>query len=414
MSRVTSRDYRHPYRPPGLGQIESLLGRWSPRLDPEALVDEARRRTRLHRFDGEPLAEPLARLCRALEEEAQLTWTGWVLTHARLHGALASRLRVQACFDAHPELAQQPVDAPVFVTGLQRTGTTLLHRLLAATPRLRALASWEALNPAPADGWSGRWLGPERPRQWTALAAEHTLRFLAPDFFAVHPVEARAPEEEVVLMDHVFVSQVSEASYHVPSYARWVEARDHRPGYRYLRRCLQLLQWQRPDAPRRWVLKSPVHLEQLDALFEVFPDARVIQTHRHPRETIASFCSMVAHGRGVFSDQVDPPEVGRHWLPKVQRMVERAMATRDRRGEERFFDVRYPELIADPIGAAARVMAWTGDPLADAEVAALQKWMTKNRQHRFGRHVYDASDFELDEAKIDGAMGRYIERYGLV
>ncbi len=412
MTRITSRDYRHPYRPPGLAQLETVLGRARPRLEPLGLVAEARRRTGSHRFDDEPVEEPLVRLCRALEEEAHLTWTGWGLTKARLLGALMSRLRVQACFDAHPEIAELPVDGVLFVTGLQRTGTTLLHRLLAATPRRRALASWEALNPAPADGWMGRIWGPARPRQWTAQAAERTLRFLAPDFFAVHPVEAAAPEEEVVLMDHLLVSQVSEASYHVPSYARWVEQQDHRPSYRYLRRCLQLLQWQ-SGTTHRWVLKSPVHLEHLDALLEVFPDARVVQTHRHPRETVASFCSMVAHGRGVFSDMVDPHEVGRHWLRKVQRMVERAMATRNEVGDERFFDVKYESLVADPAAGAAEVAAWAGDALSSSEETRLREWMQHNRQHRFGRHVYDAGDFGLDDDAIDAAMRRYIERYGL-
>ncbi|MCA9621263.1 MAG: sulfotransferase, partial [Myxococcales bacterium] len=291
--------------------------------------------------------------------------------------------------------------------------TTLLHRLLAADPARRALASWEALSPAPPPPrpWH-RLLGERDPRQLTAAAAERTLSLLAPDFFAVHPVEADAPEEEVVLMDHTFVSQVSEASYHVPSFASWVVDQDHRVAYRHLRRCLQVLRFQRPEAPAHWVLKSPAHLEQLDALLDVFPDARIIQTHRDPRKTVASFCSMVAHGRGVFSDSVDPLEIGRHWLAKVHRMVTRASQSRQRRPEV-FFDVAYLDLVADPVAKAAEVAAFAGRPLSEEAKTRLAAWHGQNPQHRFGRHVYTASDFGLSDDGIANTLADYVKEYGI-
>jgi Sulfotransferase family len=422
-ARQTSRDYRRPHRPRPVALLERALeaGRGRPpALEAAALIDKACRATGLSQFDGEPLEEPLTRLCRALELEAQLTWTGRALTQARLVGALTSRLRVEAYHRRFPEIGEQPVAEPLFVTGLQRTGTTLLHRLLAVGGARRALASWEALTPAKRPGpkaglaapidrlWGGD------ARKLNAHAAERTLAYLAPDFFAVHPVQASAPEEEVVLMDHSFISQVSEASYHVPSYAQWVEAQDHRPAYRYLRRCLQLLQWERPRQPRRWVLKSPVHLEQLDALLEVFPDARVVQTHRDPHKTVASFCSMVAHGRGVFSDVVEPLEIGSHWLAKVRRMVERAMAARARRAADAFLDVHYRDLIADPLAVAARVSAFGGIPMGPNVRAAGQRWLRQNRQHKHGQHVYDAADFGITPQTIDDAMGEYMRQHALV
>jgi hypothetical protein len=368
------------------------------------LIEAARDRTGLTTFEDD--LEPLHRLCEALDQEARLTWTGRALTKARLMGALTSRLRLRALFDRHPEIAEVPVTAPLFVTGLQRTGTTLLHRLLAASPGFRGLRSWEALNPV-------RTLAPLglEPRRLTALAAEQTLRFLAPDFFAVHPVEADAPEEEVVLMDHTFVSQVSEASYHVPSFARWVQGQDHRVAYRYLRRCLQVIAWQRPEEPPRWVLKSPVHLEELDALLDVFPDAKVVQTHRDPRSTLPSFCSMVAHGRGVFSDHVDPREVGDHWLPKVRRMVERAMESRGRHGAAPFLDVHYRDLVAAPVGTAASVLAFAGAPIESGERDRLSGWLHANPQHKYGRHVYAAVDFGLTDERIDEALGHYVTHH---
>ena len=178
-----------------------------------------------------------------------------------------------------------------------------------------------------------------------------------------------------------------------------------------LREGLQALTWQRPDLPARWVLKSPVHLEQLDALLDVFPDATVIQTHRDPLETIPSFCSMVAHGRGVFSDRVDPLEVGAHWLRKVERMVSRAMDTRRHRGGDAFGDVLYPDLIADPIAAAAEVSARAGAHLDEAARASLRDWLAGNPQHKYGRHVYDAADFGLSSQRIDETMAAYVAHH---
>lgn len=402
--RVTSRRYRRPHRPPPVAAMERWLRRLGgepPPLSPDALVRAALTRTGASSFDDD--LEPLERLCDALEREAKLTWTGRALTRARLVGALTSRLRLRALLLAHPEVADVPVPAPLFVTGLQRTGTTLLQRLLAAAPGLRGLRSWEALDPIPTSALLG-----VEPRRLTAKAAEHTLRYLAPDFFAVHPVEADAPEEEVVLMDQTFISQVSEASYHVPSFARWVEGQDHRVAYRHLRRCLQALSWQCPEAPRRWVLKSPVHLEQLDALLDVFPDAKVLQTHRDPRATLPSFCSMVAHGRGVFSDEVDPTEVGEHWLGKVRRMVERAMDSRARQPASRFLDVHYRDLVAAPIGTAAAACAFAGRPLEASDRQQLQAWLVDNPRHKYGRHVYRAEDFGLSAERIDEAFGAYV------
>ncbi len=408
--RVTSRRYESPHRPAPIVAVERWLrrvrGEPAP-FDARELVKTAMAKAGSSSFEEEDaLMEPLERLCEALDREARLTWTGRVLTRARLMGALTSRLRLRALFDANPAMADVVVDRPVVITGLQRTGTTLLHRLVSATPGFRGLRAWEALDPVAAV----RPFGLE-PRRLTAKAAEGTLRYLAPDFFAVHPVEADAPEEEVVLMDHTFVSQVSEASYHVPTFAGWVEDQDHRVAYRYLRRCLQALTWQRPELPARWVLKSPVHLEQLDALLDVFPDALVVQTHRDPQETIPSFCSMVAHGRGVFSDAVDPREVGGHWLRKVTRMVRRAMETRRARGGQHFADVHYGDLIADPVATAAEVTARAGTPLDDASRASLRTWLADNRQHKYGRHDYDAADFGLTPERIDHAMSAYVSHH---
>jgi hypothetical protein len=418
MTRVTAGDYRHPYRPLPVALLNRIGGVVPPigqlgRLDPDRLIATARRQSGLDDFGDDAFREPLGRLVDSIEREARLTATGRLITRTRLLGVLLNRLRAQALFAAHPAIRRAPVAAPVFIVGLQRTGTTMLQRLLAADPGMRALASWEALNPAPLvrRPWHRR-----DPRIDRAVLAEKGLRYLAPDFFAIHPVEAEAPEEEVILLDYTFLSTVAEATLHVPSFAAWLETQDQTPAYRYLKAMLQLLQWQAPG--ERWILKTPHHLEWLETLLAVFPDARIIQTHRDPVTTLASFCSMIAHGRGVFSDQLDPHEIGAHWWRKTRRLIDRAMAARDgvtsQGGGGAFLDVSYYDLMADPMTQVQRIYDFIGRPLDQAVRARMEASRRANRQHKHGEHRYRLEDFGLARDRVEAGFAAYRERHAIV
>lgn len=415
--RETSRDYANPYRPRGVAALNAALrpvaGRVTPTLTAERLMRAARRAEGLDDFGAPDLVEPLRRLCDAIEAEARLTPFGRIATRTRLVGLLRARLRHRHLYDTTPAIAAVDVRAPIVITGLQRTGTTFLHRLLAADPRLRALRSWEALNPAPLLDRRG-----DDTRRKQSAMAEKALRYLAPDFFAVHPVEADAPEEEVLLLDQTLLSTTAEATVRVPSFAAWLEDQDQAPAYAMLRELLQSLWWQ--DPPRdgrgddaRWVLKTPHHLEWLDALLDEFPDAVIVHTHRDPVTTVASFCSMMAHGRGIMTDDVDPHEVGTQWLRKTSRMVERAMDTRARRDTGQFLDVHYDALIADPLEQVRRVYDHAGLSLPDDVEAAVSAKRDASEQYRHGRHVYDGADFGLTDERIAAAFAPYRERFGM-
>jgi len=325
----------------------------------------------------------------------------------RIRAAVANRLRIQALLERRPEIRSLPIGKVLLITGLQRTGTTLLHRLIASHPEIRSLKAWEAMNPAPLPAEGRRGCG-KRLRQ--AKAAERALRFLAPTFFAVHPVEHDAPEEDILLLDLSFTSQTPEATMHVPTYARWMEQQDHRPAYRYLATILRVLQWQR--ARPWWVLKTPAHLEHLDAVFETFPDVTVVQTHRDPQVAVTSFLSMVAHGRGVFSDQVDPGEVASSWSAKICRMIERSMAARSNVAPERFVDVRYADLMQDPFAELARIYAHVGIPFGATARRAATDATTRNVRNRYGRHLYNAGDFGVNRDSLECAFGAYGRRFG--
>ena len=381
----TSRAYTTPHRPGPVRVVNALWGRlgaWSrPALDAEAWASAAG-------LEGADLA-PFEVLAESLQREARLHPLGQVIVSARIVGALRARARVEALpqppHTGLPEPESRP--APLVIVGLQRTGTTLLHRLLSAVPGHRGLRSWEVLNPAPLTGEVGH-ARRLRSARWAARA----VRYLAPDFQAVHPIEPSAPEEEVVLFEQVGLSTGYEATLRVPSYAAWLEAQDQSPAYAWLRRVLQLLQ--RPG--ERWVLKTPHHLEFLPDLLAAVPDARLVWTHRDPVVTVPSFCSMVAHGHGLCTDHVDPHEIGRHWLRKTSRMVARGRAFRRAHPEVPVLDLAYDDLVADPSGAVARILAWLcHDAPVRVQVVA---------RHRYGRHAYEAADFGLTESAIRDAF----------
>ncbi len=411
--RGTSTDYTRPYRPlpvsiiNAAGRVARRLG-LDDRLNADRLIAAARRKTGLSDFGDDWFLEPLRALVESINEEAGLTPMGSLIQRSRLVSALAIRLRAEHLLREHPGIRDLDLGEVIVIAGLQRTGTTLLHRLIAADPGVRALRSWEALSPVP--------LRDERPgnprhRIREARFAARAVRFLAPDFLAVHPIEHDAPEEDVLLLDASFMSQAPEAMMHVPSYSRWLEGQDHARPYEYLVTLLKILQWQRPG--RSWVLKTPHHLEHLDVVLDVFPNVCVVQTHRDPKKSVPSFWSMVAHARGMLSDQVDPDEIGTHWLRKTERMLKRSMNVRRARTGGVFLDVPYRDLVRDPLGELRRVYESAGVAFTEAAEDAATAALTRNPKNRYGRHVYSPKDFGFHNRALDEAFGFYRRAYGI-
>ena len=409
----TSTDYTRPYRPPAVslfdraGRMARRLG-FSDALDVDRMVSAARRRTGLSDFGDEWFLEPLEVLVRSINHEARLTPVGMRIQRSRIVSALCTRLRAEHLLRHHPDILDADLGKIIVIAGLQRTATTTLHRLIAAHPGVRALRSWESLNPVPLPG--ERPGGPRRRMREAKLAAR-AIGFLAPDFLAVHPIEYDAPEEEIFLLDLSFMSQSPEATMHVPGYARWLEGQDHTKCYEYLLTVLKILHWQRPGD--FLVLKTPHHMEHLDLVLGVAPGACIVQTHRDPKRSIASFCSMVAHARGMLSDHVDPAEIGRHWMRKTHRMIERSMDVRRAAGDDVFVDVSYYDLIADPVGELRRVCRVAGIDFGDEAERAARAVSRTNVKNRHGRHVYALADFGLDDETVDRYCEPYRRAYGI-
>ncbi len=412
---VTSTDYGNPYRPLPV-RLFNFIGRSVRRVGLQfgttinyglqfgTLMDYAKRKTGLADFGDDGHAHALEVLVTSINDEAALNTTGRLIQKSRLTDALVQRLRIEDLLKKYPEIHDIDLGKIILVTGLPRTGTTLLQRLLNSNPAIRTVSGVEGLEPVPA-GHTGK----RNTRAGRAKLAQRVISYLSPQFVTVHPVDHNAPEEDVMLLDLNFMSQTAEATMHVPAYSRWLERQDHTRTYQYLRKVLQILCRQR--AGSTWVLKTPQHMEYLDVFLAVFPGATVIQTHRDPRRTLPSFCSMVAHARGIFSDHVDPGAIAAHWCRKTRRMVEMAMQTRTKYDPGRFIDVSYYDLVDDPIAELQRIYHLAGIDFPGEARRKAGEYTQANRQNRFGRHAYRLSDFGLNEEIIEHNFSIYRQKY---
>ena len=394
----------------GWGALQAAgLGR--PALTRDALVRAARKTSGLSDlgtdFDLPVTQDALRRLLESLEGEANLHPFGRMVIRGTIVGSLSTRLQLEALAREHAEIPAMPIESPVFIAGLARTGTTLLHRLLGCEPRLRPLLSWEGLSPAPLPGThrTGR-----DPRIKRAERAERALQYLAPEFFAIHPVEADGLEEDVLLQDGSFMSPTVDATMSVPTYSAWLHETDQSPMYRYFRRLVQILLWQRPGT---YLGKTPHHLENLPTLLEVFPGARVIVTHRDPAIVVPSFCSMMAHARRLFSNDVDPLAVGRQFREKQRNGVHDAMEARRALPSESFLDVHYADLMTDPLKEIRRIYDFLGYALSPETETIMKTFCAQNPKDRRGAHHYSPETFGLTRAALDDDFASYRKHYGI-
>ena len=378
-------------------------------LDPSTLITQAGRDTGLYDFGPEPLHEPLRRLCDSLHHEVPLSAAGRESARRRLLALLATRLRLQDLWRRRPEILALPVEAPWFIVGLPRSGTTLLHRLLACDPGLRSAPLWEIMNPLPLADIETPQPHPD-PRIAIAEQALAALHRVAPGLQAMHEMEAEAPDEELNLLALGFCSMGFEFSFGVPSYVRWYAQQDHRSGYRLFRKVLQTLQWLRGG--RHWVLKAPSHMEQLAPLLDVFPDATVIHTHRDAVTATVSLASLTCHGVQAYFDAPDPLRVGSGMAAAVERLL-RAIV-RDRvDGDPRFVDVQFGALMVDPFDGVRRIYAAAGRELGASAEEAMRRWLAEHRRGRHGTHAYAARDFGIDLAERHAALAFYHRRFGV-
>ncbi len=371
------------------------------------LLDAARTKTGLTDYGDDWFTEPLGILVASLNTEARLSALGLELTRRRLVALLADRLRLRALHREHPEVRDVEVKVAAEICGLPRTGSTLLHRLLAASPQLTSTLSWETSYPLPFPGE-----GPdaaERKRR----ARERADMFLAasPDFAQIHTIEWDGPEEDVILLDRTFTSMSFDSFYRIPSYGDWLRAADQGPAYRELLEWLRVLQWQQPSrAGRAWVLKSPHHLTAVDTVLDTFDGCMIVMTHRSPVNVVPSYASMVASITAQYSDELDREEIGRYWSERFATTLRGFAAVRQRR-PDRFVDVHYATALSEPVTRACRVLSLLGLTAGDADRAAFESYVERNRRERHGSHSYTPSDFGLSAEQLERDFAFYTKEY---
>jgi hypothetical protein len=273
--------------------------------------------------------------------------------------------------------------------------------LLAVDPDHRVLKSFEAINPAP---WKSK-PGSRDKRISVAKTSVRALKFMAPGFFAIHPIGAELPEEDILLLDISFLSTTPEATMNVPSYAAWLEKTDQSYAYEYEVKLLKLLQWQHPG--KRWILKSPHHLEFPDLIEKHFVEAQFLWTHRTIYESIPSFLSMVASSHSIFSDKVDIPRITKHWLRKSGYMLEKMIDFRKHPGNEnKFTDIFYKDSVTDPIPVLKRIYEMNGGLTGEMQ-AKFERTDRENPFRKYGVHHYSLNDFVLTAQEIDNVTRSY-------
>jgi len=411
----TNTDYKNPYRPLPIKIINGLgFGNVHKQFNPDLLMAAARKKAGGTELSSAPLMTPLKLLCNSLIAEANLSPFGRIVQRTRLKGLLINRLRLDALMAAHPEILEQPDPDVILIAGLARTGTTFLHRALSADPMARTLPSWEALAPAPLPGEPA---GDPSKRIKNGQSANKAMNWLAPDFAAVHPVSAEAPEEDILLLDLTMMSQTAEAVSYVPSYSAWLEQQDHGPAYAYLRDVMKVMQWLRPGKGKstHWVLKSPHHAEQLGAALDIFPKATTLITHRDPLITTASCSSLMWHTHALSTDTPDAVTIAHHWLRKSGIMANNTIDARKANPDRKILDIHYADLMKDPASVIKDIYAAHGLPLKSDGQAAVLKSVQNRPDHTGGKkHAYDLSDFGLTTQDVKKTFAPYYDHYNFV
>jgi len=346
--------------------------------------------------DDDNYLEALSVLLDSYRREADFTELGSKMSRFFLRNALVARLLSEASWKQHPGYADVPITAPIFVTGLPRTGTTALHRLLCGDPRHQGLELWLAEFPQPRPPRETWHQNPVFVELETRFRKAHSEN---PDYTGLHYMTADEVEECWQLLRQSVHSVSYETLAHVPGYARWLAGQDWTPPYRRHRRNLQLIGLNDPE--KRWILKNPSHLFALDALIATYPDALVIQCHRPAQTIMASMCSLAQHTTAGWSNTYVGDTIGADSLETWSRGLERFNAVRAACDPAQFYDVDYVELFADPIGTVEDIYAHFGIEMTEEARAAIT-WTDADsrRGPRAPKHTYSLADYGLTEDQV--------------
>ena len=398
MTDIRIPDLREPQRDADEQQIYDMAVSMQVDLTPAALLGAATRRTGLEDLGDPTLVDRLAAQVAAVDADEGLSGLGRYLIRRRLVGLLAARQRFEDFVRRYPEALEVPLEPPIIVVGLPRSGTTHLVNVLACDTRLRSLPWWEIAEPTPVLGD-----GPGRdgvdPRYLRMLADYEASRQMSPMTALMHDRPPSSIEEECELMDLDLCAYVLEWLARVPSWRDTYFALDQHAHYAFLKRQLQVLSFLR--GPRRWVLKCPQHLEQLGPLLATFPDATIAFTLRDPVAVLQSAITMLAYGDRNRRVEVDADGLAAYWVDRIERLLRAAVRDADLIPADQRIDVEFGEFMRDDVAMASRILQMAGLDVGDDTRGQLEAYVAGNPRGRDGRIVYDLrGDFHLEPAEL--------------
>ena len=381
-------------------------------LSRQVLLKEAATRTEgLEDFGDQPFLDPLDRFLDSLRSEADLNDVGLLIAQERILSHAVNRLRYVADRKRFPEIRTQKITRPIFIIGMPRTGTTILHDILAQDPANRAPMTWEVMFPSPPPRTA---TFQTDPRIDACAATFPDIDAMIPGFKAMHPMGALLTQECVTLMGETMCTPLFHCQFRVPTYQDWVDTEaDWSHVYHFHKQQLQHLQSH--HGAERWVLKTGAHLWGLEHLLQTYPDARIVFTHRDPVDSMTSYASLTSLVRSMGSDKVDRMEVAEDWTRRLCRAVEHGLQVREagEHPDALFYDVQFGDFVKDQFAVVEKIYAAFDLPLPDDAATRMRSFIADNPKGKHGEHQYQPEDFGVKPTRVREEFGAYIKRFGL-
>jgi hypothetical protein len=401
-------DLAEPTFSPDVEPIRQMMAAMAPDcpLDADVLHAKAAAETGLDDFGPDDYRERLGVYLTALQEIPGLHDAGVVNFHAQLLQWLKNRLLLTDLLKRHPEIHDIELQPPIVIAGLPRTGTTHLHNLLAAGPSFRTMPYWESNEPFPLPSEIGVEPDPRRVRMDVAIEVMHQVM---PYFPLMHEMTTDHVHEEIQLLANDFSTMLFETLGHVPRWRDYYLAHDQTPHYEHLATQCKAMQFLRGG--RRWLLKSPQHLEQLPVLDRVFPGVVVVITHRDPVPVTLSMLAMITYSARMHCYPVPVEQIAANWIDRLELMLNALVRDRDVLPAQRSVDVRFDDFMADEIAVAAAIYDLAGETLTDEAHAAIADYLAGHQRGRLGRIATSAEMFGLDADDVAARFAPYVERF---
>jgi hypothetical protein len=401
-------DLAQPQFSPEAQQILDMMAAMAPscQLDAAALHAQASADTGLHDFGPDDYRERLDVYLAALRDIGGVHGAGVVNFYGQLLQVLKNRLLLTDLLSRHPEIDDIELRSPVVIAGLPRTGTTHLHNLLAAPPTFRTMPYWESVEPFPLPQEAGIEPDPRRARMDVAVMVINTVM---PHFALMHEMTTDHVHEEIQLLANDVSTMLLETLADVPRWRDYYQAHDQTPHYEYLGTQLKAMQFLRGG--RRWLLKSPQHLEQVRVLDGVFPDSIVVFTHRDPVPVALSMIAMIIYSARMHRSPVPVEGIAAYWIDRLDQMLSALVRDRDAIGPDRSIDIRFDDFMTDELGVGERVYALAGEPFTEEARAAITGYLAGHQRGRLGNIETSYEMFGLDEDSLRARFAPYVERF---